>query len=340
MRSDEKLESLRFISQTQREAAKNRVVTEWKVVFTALTFFVLCAAAKCRPGFSVHASLTGLAWILFPVLAALTSAYLTVVHASNRRNKKIAHAAERAVEAILNGEDPEIELHTPSERWWTWSRWSGDGKGGRWTWLWQTIMLLVFAVASASVLSRAESGDVRQEVKAALKDEAVRAAIDGLVEAKLRGISGVHAGDAAEDGAKELDAQLLERARKLVKGGETLTVQTGGTVGVVSADLVFCSESVGPERRAAFPNVCVVRTGEIKAHPHRLAAPQGTRAMAAWWSPTVWTGSAGWLRSISVSLKKGQEEGEADEAMVLLGPTTGTGVCALKVYLLFCGESR
>ncbi len=60
-------------------------------------------------------------------------------------NKQIAQSAEGSIQEILKGNSPEMRMLPPQAGMYRWLWKSG------WAWIWQTVVILIFAHAAASI---------------------------------------------------------------------------------------------------------------------------------------------------------------------------------------------
>jgi len=129
-----RLEALRFISETHRGARNQRRTTQLQVFFTSATFYALIGAAKFTGKMQMPKAHTGLfvagAWFLVSAVALLSSVYLLGLEASNRVNRKMAESAEHEIRQMVNLSGP-----------------VGAGKTIGKTYFWEIAMIVIFAIA-------------------------------------------------------------------------------------------------------------------------------------------------------------------------------------------------
>jgi hypothetical protein len=129
-----RVEALRFISETHREVRNQRRTTQFQVFLTTTTFYALIGAAqftgKLQPPQHHRLWFVLGAWFLIAGIAVLSSVYLLGLNASNRVNRKLAENAEREISRMLDL--PEAE---------------GAGKTIAKTYFWEIAVISVFALA-------------------------------------------------------------------------------------------------------------------------------------------------------------------------------------------------
>jgi hypothetical protein len=101
---NDKIDGLKFISQVRRSEFNERRVYELKIVFTSLTFYVLCVAAKYNGGVKLPNDylFKFVVLALFLLLARIISAFLCDIHIANYKNKTFAQYAENDINKMLN----------------------------------------------------------------------------------------------------------------------------------------------------------------------------------------------------------------------------------------------
>lgn len=144
MEPKEKLETLRYLSQMQRTEHHTRQKFEWRLLFTNLTFYALSAVAIYKEKIQICSSKY---WIVFGILLMtvfMSSIYLAFIHRSNCKNKSRAHKAEKAIEEILKNSDPTVDLEPDQKSWFF--------QPGRWSWVCESSLLFLFAMAAGMVI--------------------------------------------------------------------------------------------------------------------------------------------------------------------------------------------
>lgn len=171
----EKLEANKFISQVHRSQVDERRKYEWKIVFTSLTFYVLCVAAKYKDGviFPNGSKFKLIVWLIFLLLAFFVSLFLFYLHTANNTNKKIAEKAENAIITDmllfrLNDNTPVTNwswpwplgkvpsLITKLNSYWPWQvlvPWIKANLKSYWAFYCQVVILFAFAITSAVFLT-------------------------------------------------------------------------------------------------------------------------------------------------------------------------------------------
>lgn len=147
----DQLRALVFLSQTHRRLHEQRIKRSFRIIVSTLGFFALCAAAKFAPGANTKLP-TGdcffkaVVWITFGGLWGVAAIDFWGSRDANKINQQIAERAEGAVISYLN-----FRL-----------RLSGSQIGGipkpdrhprRFAWVWETLIVLEGAVASAYAIT-------------------------------------------------------------------------------------------------------------------------------------------------------------------------------------------
>ena len=152
MEPKEKLESFRFLAQIHRSQFDERRKYEWKIVFTILTFYVLAVALRLQN--KVVFPSVWIVWVSFIILALIFSIFPALIQAAKYKNRSIAHRAEGAILDILNETGSKVDLFgDPSPPWLSCKCFERLKKSNQWEWLWQTIVIFLFAITSALVVS-------------------------------------------------------------------------------------------------------------------------------------------------------------------------------------------
>jgi len=154
----DKLEGLKFLTQTHRSEFDERRKYEWKIIFTLLTFYIISIATKY--GGNIHLptdnKFLSIVWSGFLALAIITSIFLGYIHMANNKNKTIAENAEEAIGMLIN-EIPILGMSLFSfeeKKYWTSWKKIFEQKSGRWSWVTQTITLIAFSIISAYLFTK------------------------------------------------------------------------------------------------------------------------------------------------------------------------------------------
>ena len=155
--NEQKIDALKFISQTQRGLHEQRQRHELKVFFTTATLFILLGAAPYT-GQSVLPSPMppGLVILSFAVpclIAFMSHIYLRGIHKANVINMKFAQAAEDRVRELL--EDNGLPVPTPL----------GADDPKFLSRLWQPIVLWILAIAAAFLLTLSSNSTESQQTE-------------------------------------------------------------------------------------------------------------------------------------------------------------------------------
>ena len=157
MEIKEQIDVLKHLSSTHRAEFNGRRPYEWKVFFTTLTFFILCASLRFQE--KVHLPSDGswkrAVWAVFLCLGVVSAVYLLRIHLANHFNKCAAEAAETALVNCLNNEQlkPNLKLFEGHRAFCSWGGLFRIKQAGLWSWLWQAAILMTFAALSAFVLA-------------------------------------------------------------------------------------------------------------------------------------------------------------------------------------------
>lgn len=156
MDRQEMISALQFVSTTQRDAFDGRRRYEWRILFAVLSFDVLTVGAKMKLNLDLSEQ-SFFIWYAYIGLAVISSIFLSFIHRAHHWNKCIAHRAEKAIVDILKGGQPSaenLELYSKPGPFFCIGAFLNPGKSGAWAWFWQTVILLMFAIASAFLLSQ------------------------------------------------------------------------------------------------------------------------------------------------------------------------------------------
>ena len=98
---ESKVSALSHISATHMNAMKERMVLEWKVIFTTIGLFVSFTALDFKQSLSISSTAV---WVVMLLLAGISSWYLFFLHHSNLINKKYyKHAEDQLYKVIVHG---------------------------------------------------------------------------------------------------------------------------------------------------------------------------------------------------------------------------------------------
>ena len=101
----DKIDALKFLSETHRSQFNERRKYEWNIIFTTLTFYVLCVPAV----FAIPIHLLGALFaitsvvilIVFIILDWTIINFLQNLHTANNINKEIAQIAEDKILELI-----------------------------------------------------------------------------------------------------------------------------------------------------------------------------------------------------------------------------------------------
>lgn len=145
MTEQEKIEHLKFISQTHRELHHQRRQFEIRVLLITLSAYGLAAFAALKG--EINAILTLpieiAIWVIFLILAVASVCYLRSIHAANRVNIKLAENIEDEIIKMVNSENINKTLGEMLKR----------PVNPFWSWGWQAIIIIVVAIACAFIIT-------------------------------------------------------------------------------------------------------------------------------------------------------------------------------------------
>jgi len=147
MQNSEKIEPLRFMSETHRREVNERRRYEVKIVLTVLTFYVLAGSSRFTEYFpdNLPRWFKVIIWGAFIILAIVSSIFLWFVHNANIANKTVAERSEDAIEKLIKGEEANIDLFRKPFIPRGTIKWAN--------WIWEIIAFVIFACGSAIILT-------------------------------------------------------------------------------------------------------------------------------------------------------------------------------------------
>jgi hypothetical protein len=107
----ERLDALKFLSQTHRELHGERRKIEYQVMISTCSFYALAAAAALSAKATIPHK--WFVWVFFGGLAFLSSVHLAQIHRANQLNKEVARNAENEImdDLLVNGWVPKSPPH-------------------------------------------------------------------------------------------------------------------------------------------------------------------------------------------------------------------------------------
>lgn len=141
----EKLDQLRFLSQTHRKAHEQRRQLEIRVLIITLSTFGLSAFGALKGEIHLKLTLTldiGV-WVTYLAFACISAGYLRMIHVANRANIRLAEAAENEIAAMTEAQDFNTIVSELSQK----------RLNPFWSWGWQVVTIAVVAVASAVLIT-------------------------------------------------------------------------------------------------------------------------------------------------------------------------------------------
>jgi hypothetical protein len=137
-------DALKFLSQTHRALHDQRRKLEFQVLFTSISFYVFTGAARFsgKLALPTSAKFVVFVWVFCIGLSFAASVFLLRLHKANLRNITVAESAEDAIIQALSHHG----LSLPSV---------GKQRSGWFFlgWLWQSIVVVFFAVACSLFLT-------------------------------------------------------------------------------------------------------------------------------------------------------------------------------------------
>ena len=155
MNTKDKIDALQFLVSTHRGEFESRRSFQFKAISGVIVLMGLAMTARVNE--KSHAVVSVLPdwiiWTAVTLVAAIGSAFLFFVHSANAFNKSVAHRAEKAIqEAINNVPDSPLDLYSKPDKH-AISQMFRIGNGGFWGWLFESILIIVFAIITALVLT-------------------------------------------------------------------------------------------------------------------------------------------------------------------------------------------
>ncbi len=101
---ENKIDALKFISQTHRSLHAHRIAHEIKIVITILTLYVLSVSLKISAGnkFPENSVFNICVWIVFLIMSIAASCYLIGSAKANKINQEAAEKAENKINELLD----------------------------------------------------------------------------------------------------------------------------------------------------------------------------------------------------------------------------------------------
>jgi hypothetical protein len=147
MENKEKIDSLKFMSETHRREFIERRRFEWKIFFTVLTFYVLAGYTRFTEKFPEELPpwFIYVVWACFILLAIFSAIILWFICNAHNSNITIAERAEGYIESIIKGESVTIDLFKKPFTGRATPRWVH--------YIWQIATIVLFACGSAIILT-------------------------------------------------------------------------------------------------------------------------------------------------------------------------------------------
>jgi len=144
MEDKDKLENLRFLSESHRNLHQQRRIIELRVLLTTLSLYALAAFAVLKGEFKQVPSTSILVAIClcFFVVGCLASAYLKRIHYANRINISLAEAAEKGMTKLLDLEELNDNFVTAQNK----------RSHPMLAWIWQTAIIFSMGIGSAIII--------------------------------------------------------------------------------------------------------------------------------------------------------------------------------------------
>lgn len=147
--ADQAMDLLKFLSHTHRSLHDQRRKYEVQAFLTTLTFFAIVGAAPfldkvCLPSPSLWFTIA--VSLILVAVATISAKYLQEIHKSNQANKEVAESAENEVRQLLSSSQCPVDAPSQSSR----EKW---GRFGPPTLVWQSVMIIMFAITAALLLT-------------------------------------------------------------------------------------------------------------------------------------------------------------------------------------------
>lgn len=139
------------LASSHREQFEQRRRYEWRIIFTALSFYVATAAAFLGGDLDLQGWRFLIVGVAYLLLAIFTCIYLAFIHMAHNMNKSIAEYAEDTLMELALGGQPQgvkkiNDIIQTSRHWVSWRKlFIGAGV---WSWAWQSVILLAVALAA------------------------------------------------------------------------------------------------------------------------------------------------------------------------------------------------
>ena len=144
---NDKLDSLKFLSQTHRNLFENRIKRTWRYVLSTLTFYVLSVGAKfstTKVDLPLNSCLFKvLIWVIFLGLACFAAFSLWREGQADDFNRDLAEKAENEIIKIIENGGKDSML--PDE--------SKNKHPNQFHWLWQVAIIFFFGFFSAVLIT-------------------------------------------------------------------------------------------------------------------------------------------------------------------------------------------
>ncbi|MBE3723419.1 hypothetical protein HJ202_24340 [Vibrio parahaemolyticus] len=155
MTNRETIESLQFIVITHRAEFEARRALQFKAI--SGVFVLMGVAMMARVNDKTHAVIGSLPdCMIYSALGLIvfsSSMFIFFAHSANAFNKSVAHRSEKAIQDTINGElQLPLDLYLKQSQQGLLAMFK-VGNGGYWGWLFESIIILVFAIITAWVLT-------------------------------------------------------------------------------------------------------------------------------------------------------------------------------------------
>jgi hypothetical protein len=151
---ENKIDGLKFVSQTHRAQFDGRRNYEYKIVFAVLSFYIstLAIIYGGQIVFPSYLNYKLIFPLIFLCLAVGTAIFLGYLHFANNINKTFAENAENTINDLFMNKNPSEPSLFKLDNTTYWISWRPiKGKKGKWAWFWQVLALFVFSI-TASIL--------------------------------------------------------------------------------------------------------------------------------------------------------------------------------------------
>ena len=133
---ERRIDTLKHLSNVQRSQFEIRQRLEWRIVFTALTFYVGAALTKIPVGLKLDPPIVQAVYLIFTTVILV---HLFLIHRNHHINKGAAHKAENVLWEMVGHNPGTLFKRSLRWQWWYFSA--------------QCIVVLIFAGSSIVIVN-------------------------------------------------------------------------------------------------------------------------------------------------------------------------------------------